>query len=113
MYDHIGLKVNDIGTSVRFYEAALKPLGHEVGSRDESSAGLGPAGAPALWLTLDKGSAGAARMSRFVHPIAQRWIDSIARGLKAADATTARQGCARTTARPTTRRSCSIRTATT
>jgi catechol 2,3-dioxygenase-like lactoylglutathione lyase family enzyme len=57
MYDHIGLKVNDIGASVRFYEAALKPLGHEVGSRDESSAGLGPADAPALWLYLDKGSA--------------------------------------------------------
>ena len=31
MYDHIGLKVNDIGASVRFYESALKPLGHEVG----------------------------------------------------------------------------------
>src|SRR2546429_9772166 len=58
MYDHIGLKVNDIGASVRFYEAALKPLGHEAGSRDESSAGLGPADAPALWLYLDKGSAG-------------------------------------------------------
>ena len=24
MYDHIGLKVNDIGASIRFYEAALK-----------------------------------------------------------------------------------------
>jgi len=58
MYDHIGLKVSDIGASVRFYEAALKPLGHEVGSRDESSAGLGPADAPALWLLLDKASAG-------------------------------------------------------
>jgi catechol 2,3-dioxygenase-like lactoylglutathione lyase family enzyme len=58
MYAHIGLKISDIGASVRFYEAALKPLGHEVGSRDESSAGLGPAGAPALWLMLDKGSAG-------------------------------------------------------
>ncbi|HEY3180276.1 MAG TPA: VOC family protein [Casimicrobiaceae bacterium] len=58
MYDHVGLKVNDIGASVRFYEAALKPLGHEVGSRDESSAGLGPAGSPALWLTLEKGSVG-------------------------------------------------------
>ena len=57
MYDHIGLKVSDIGASVRFYEAALKPLGHEVGSRDQSSAGLGPSDAPALWLYLDKGSA--------------------------------------------------------
>ena len=58
MYDHIGLKVNDMNASVRFYEAALKPLGHEVSSRDESSAGIGPKGAPALWLTLEKGSTG-------------------------------------------------------
>jgi len=58
MYDHIGLKVNDIDASLRFYEAALKPLGHETSSRDESSAGLGPKGAPALWLTVEKGSAG-------------------------------------------------------
>jgi catechol 2,3-dioxygenase-like lactoylglutathione lyase family enzyme len=57
MYDHIGLKVSDIDASVRFYEAALKPLGHEVASRDESSAGLDPAGAPALWLLHEKGSA--------------------------------------------------------
>lgn len=56
MYDHIGIKVNDMEASVRFYEAALKPLGHVVGSRDESSAGLGPKGAPALWLTAHKGS---------------------------------------------------------
>ena len=27
MYDHIGLKVKDIDASVRFYEAALAPLG--------------------------------------------------------------------------------------
>ena len=58
MYDHIGLRVNDIDPSVRFYEAALKPLGHQVCSRDESSAGLGPRDAPALWLTADKGFKG-------------------------------------------------------
>jgi catechol 2,3-dioxygenase-like lactoylglutathione lyase family enzyme len=56
MYDHIGLRVNDIDASVRFYEAALKPLGHQVASRDEASAGLGPKDAPALWLTLEKGA---------------------------------------------------------
>jgi catechol 2,3-dioxygenase-like lactoylglutathione lyase family enzyme len=50
MYDHIGLKVKDVGASVRFYQAALAPLGHVLASQDDSGAGLGPAGAPALWL---------------------------------------------------------------
>ena len=50
MYDHIGLKVVDLDASVRFYEAALAPLGHVLCSRDESGAGFGPAGEPALWL---------------------------------------------------------------
>jgi catechol 2,3-dioxygenase-like lactoylglutathione lyase family enzyme len=45
MYDHIGLKVKDIEASIRFYEAALAPLGFV---RDGS--GFGPRGAPALWL---------------------------------------------------------------
>jgi catechol 2,3-dioxygenase-like lactoylglutathione lyase family enzyme len=45
MYDHIGLKVKDIEASIRFYEAALAPLGFV---RDGS--GFGPKGAPALWL---------------------------------------------------------------
>jgi catechol 2,3-dioxygenase-like lactoylglutathione lyase family enzyme len=50
MIDHIGLKTGDIEASVRFYSAALAPLGYELGSRDESGAGFGPPGAPALWL---------------------------------------------------------------
>jgi catechol 2,3-dioxygenase-like lactoylglutathione lyase family enzyme len=50
MYDHIGLKVKDLDASVRFYQAALAPLGHVLCSRDESGAGFGPPGAPALWL---------------------------------------------------------------
>jgi catechol 2,3-dioxygenase-like lactoylglutathione lyase family enzyme len=45
MYDHVGLKVKDIEASIRFYEAALAPLGFV---RDGS--GFGPKGAPALWL---------------------------------------------------------------
>ena len=54
MYDHIGLKVKDLSASVRFYTAALAPLGHVLASSDATSAGLGPSGAPALWLGVGK-----------------------------------------------------------
>ncbi|MCV0440780.1 MAG: VOC family protein [Hydrogenophaga sp.] len=58
MYDHIGLKVKDLAASKRFYEAALAPLGHVLGSHDDTYAGLGPAGAPALWLYATPGAQG-------------------------------------------------------
>jgi catechol 2,3-dioxygenase-like lactoylglutathione lyase family enzyme len=54
MYDHIGLKVSDLEASVRFYRAVLGELGHVLASHDESGAGLGPKGAPGLWLAADK-----------------------------------------------------------
>jgi catechol 2,3-dioxygenase-like lactoylglutathione lyase family enzyme len=53
MYDHIGLKVKDLDASVRFYSAALGALGHEIGASDETTAGIGPKGAPGLWLYAD------------------------------------------------------------
>lgn len=59
MYDHIGLKVKNLGASVRFYDAALGGLGHVLGSHDETSAGLGPANESALWLYLAKDKAAA------------------------------------------------------
>lgn len=54
MYDHVGLHVRDIAASVRFYTAALAPLGHVLCSSDESGASFGPPDAPALWLYPDK-----------------------------------------------------------
>ena len=50
MFDHIGIKVKNLDAAVRFYEGALGGLGYVLCSRDESSAGLGPKGEPALWL---------------------------------------------------------------
>ena len=55
MYDHIGLRVGNLDSAVRFYTAALAPLGFVLCSRDDSGAGFGPKGAPALWLHLHKG----------------------------------------------------------
>jgi catechol 2,3-dioxygenase-like lactoylglutathione lyase family enzyme len=57
MYDHIGLKVKDVAASIRFYKAALGGLGHELCSQDESGAGFGPKGEPALWLYRASGAA--------------------------------------------------------
>jgi catechol 2,3-dioxygenase-like lactoylglutathione lyase family enzyme len=47
MYDHIGLRVKDLQTAVRFYKATLAPLGYVL---DASGTGFGPKGAPGLWL---------------------------------------------------------------
>jgi catechol 2,3-dioxygenase-like lactoylglutathione lyase family enzyme len=58
MYDHIGLKVKDLGVAVRFYEAALGALGHVVASHEASYAGIGPKGEPGLWLYQAEGSTG-------------------------------------------------------
>ena len=60
MYDHIGLRVGNLDASVRFYTAALAPLGFVLCSRDDAGAGFGPKDAPALWLHLHKGSVGSA-----------------------------------------------------
>jgi catechol 2,3-dioxygenase-like lactoylglutathione lyase family enzyme len=50
VYDHIGLKVKSLEQSVRFYEGTLGSLGYELVTRDDSTAGLGPKDAAALWL---------------------------------------------------------------
>ena len=55
MYDHIGLKVGNLDAAVRFYTAALAPLGFVLCSKDGNGAGFGPKDEPALWLYLHKG----------------------------------------------------------
>src|SRR5258707_1036610 len=68
MYDHIGLKVKNLDASVRFYTAALAPLGYVLSSRDDSGAGFGPKGEPALWLYAHQGPAAAGAHIAFRAP---------------------------------------------
>jgi catechol 2,3-dioxygenase-like lactoylglutathione lyase family enzyme len=68
MYDHIGLKVKNLDASVRFYAAALAPLGYVLSSRDDAGAGFGPKGEPALWLYAHKGPAPAGAHVAFRAP---------------------------------------------
>lgn len=58
MYDHIGFKVKDLDAAVRFYSAALAPLGHVVATKENTYAGIGPKGEPALWLYAAKDAKG-------------------------------------------------------
>jgi len=44
MYDHVGIRVGNLDASIRFYTAALAPLGYVLCSKDASGAGFGPAG---------------------------------------------------------------------
>ena len=57
MFDHVGIKVRNLESAVRFYSAALEPLGYGLCSRDDASAGFGPPGEPALWLYVAKSAA--------------------------------------------------------
>jgi catechol 2,3-dioxygenase-like lactoylglutathione lyase family enzyme len=68
MFDHLGLRTGKLDASVRFYEAALGPLGYRLASRDDQGAGLGPPGAPALWLYRVTGQSGSGVHLAFVAP---------------------------------------------
>ncbi len=58
MFDHVGLKVQELARSIAFYQAALGALGHELASSGDDYAGFGPKGEPALWLHANAGGAG-------------------------------------------------------
>jgi hypothetical protein len=58
MFDHIGIRVKDLGAAARLYAAMLAPLGHVPGARDATYAGFGPKDRPALWLHADKAGGG-------------------------------------------------------
>ncbi|MFI4931692.1 MAG: VOC family protein [Burkholderiales bacterium] len=68
MFDHVGLKVSDLARSVAFYKAALGGLGHELGPQGDGYAGLGPKGAPALWLYAANAAVGPGTHVAFVAP---------------------------------------------
>jgi catechol 2,3-dioxygenase-like lactoylglutathione lyase family enzyme len=104
MYDHIGLKVSDLDAAIRFYTAALAPLGHVLCSRDESSAGFGPPDAPALWLYRGK-NGDRAFILRFAQQITPRSGHFMSAVLKRAATTMARPGYGPTIARLTMPRS--------
>jgi catechol 2,3-dioxygenase-like lactoylglutathione lyase family enzyme len=57
MFDHIGFAVKDVDASIKFYEAALAPLGMVCCSKYDGGAGFGPPGEPLLWLNLGQGGA--------------------------------------------------------
>jgi catechol 2,3-dioxygenase-like lactoylglutathione lyase family enzyme len=50
MFDHVGIKVSNLKAALRFYDAALRPLGHEQCYLDDASAGYGAGGKPCFWL---------------------------------------------------------------
>lgn len=63
MFDHVGLRVQDLARSIAFYKAALGALGHEMGSSGDDYAGFGPQGEPALWLHANASGARGAHVA--------------------------------------------------
>jgi catechol 2,3-dioxygenase-like lactoylglutathione lyase family enzyme len=105
MYDHIGLKVKNLDASVRFYTAALAPLGYVLCSHDASGAGFGPKGEPALWLYPHQELRAPAPTSRSAPPITRRSGNSTAQAQQPVAATTAQPARGPITARPISPRS--------
>jgi catechol 2,3-dioxygenase-like lactoylglutathione lyase family enzyme len=60
MFHHVQLSVSDFPAALRFWRAALEPLGFVAQHVDEAgkSAGFGPPGAPKLWIGVGTPSKG-------------------------------------------------------
>ena len=99
------MKVRNLDASVRFYTAALAPLGYVLCSRDETGAGFGPKDEPALWLYLHNGPAGAGAHIAFRAPDHAAIRKFHSAGLRPEAATTAPPARAPITARPISPRS--------
>ena len=114
MYDHIGLKVQDIDAAVRFYTGrADRRSGLCFAPAMLRARRFGPPGEPALWLYAANSASGSG-----VH-VALRAVDRAAvdrfhtGGIAAGGRDNGRPGLRTDYSPTTTRRSCSIRTATT
>ena len=83
MYDHIGIKVGNLDAAVRFYTAALAPLGFVLCAKDANGAGFGPASKPALWLYLHNGHKNTGSHIAFRAPSHEAIKKFHAEGLKA------------------------------
>jgi len=83
MFDHVGLKVANLQASIRFYQSVLGPLGHQLSSSGDGYAGLGPPGAPALWLYQTDQPVGPGTHVAFSAPSRQAVQQFHAQGLQA------------------------------
>ena len=92
MFDHVGLRTGRLDACVRFYETALAPLGHQLASRDKDGAGLGPPGAPALWIYREAGASGSNVHLSFTAPDRQAVDRFHAAGLEAGGRDNGRPG---------------------
>jgi len=105
MYDHIGLKVKDLDTAVRFYEAAWVRSDTSSVRARRPTRGSGPGMNPGCGSTVRKAAPVPVCTWRFGRRIARPWIGSTVTVWLPAARTTASPGCDPTTARRTTRRS--------
>ncbi|HKQ60484.1 MAG TPA: VOC family protein [Candidatus Polarisedimenticolaceae bacterium] len=53
MFDHVTLRVKDLGKAKRFYSEALAPLGYRTLYESKESVGLGDGKEPTLWIAQD------------------------------------------------------------